>query len=244
MKLEMSFPREQNVAKQNKIPLIIAGGTVEYHGAHCAYGCDTLIVEGLIDLLSKEKEIITAPTIWYSPASYAVGDKTSGTVHVEEDVFENYVYYIFRSLLYSGYKNIYVVIHHQFEQESLMPMTLSYMKAAKKAIMRYVEETQGEGWWGSENYNNYYANLQTADNPFSWIKIIPAMTSEVQNETGYDHAGKFESSILMALNPEAVKKERVDEIPHWYTKSAKEANLQLGQKMVDLTLKSLKERII
>ena len=55
MKLEMSFPREQIAAKEKRLPLVIAGGTVEYHGAHCACGCDTLIVEGLINLLSKEK---------------------------------------------------------------------------------------------------------------------------------------------------------------------------------------------
>ena len=56
-----------------------------------------------------------APTISYSPSSYAVGDEKSGTVHVEERAFENYVYYVFWSMLCTGLRNIYVVIHHQFE---------------------------------------------------------------------------------------------------------------------------------
>ena len=116
MILDHSFPREAKYVKDKNIPLVIVGGTVEYHGAHCSYGCDTLIAEGLIKRLAERKEIMIAPTISYSPASFAVGDDKSGTVHVEERAFENYVYYVFKSLLSAGYRNIYVVIHHQFEQ--------------------------------------------------------------------------------------------------------------------------------
>ena len=63
-------------------------------------------------------------------------------------------------------------------------------------------------WWGSESYNTYYENLGQADDPFSWIKVIPAMRKETQNATGYDHAGKYECSILKALYQDAVKLEK------------------------------------
>ena len=243
MYLDKCFPRELEYVKKNKIPLVIAGGTVEYHGPHCAYGCDTLVVEGLLKKLAEKKKLLLGPSIHYSPSSYAVADETSGTVHVEENAFEEYVYYIFKSLLSSGFRNIYVVIHHQFEQESLMPMTLSYMKAAKRATMEYLEKTKGQGWWGNESYQNYYSNLEKEDNPFGWIKVIPTMSSQVQNDTGYDHAGKYESSILMALYPEAVKLERLGDETHWYTKSAAQACLELGKKMVELSLLYL-EKVI
>ena len=200
-------------------------------------------MEGLINELAKRKEIMIAPTISYSPSSYAVGGRKSGTVHVPERAFEDYVYYVFKSFLYAGFRNIYVVIHHQFEQESEMPMTLCYRTAAKRATMEYLEETLGEGWWGSESYADYYEQLEGANNPFGWIKVIPTMTTEVQNATGYDHAGEFESSILMALYPDCVKKERIDDVKHWFTESARKANKELGDKMVELSLKSLEERI-
>ena len=243
MILDKSFPREVKYVQDNNIPLVIAGGTVEYHGPHCSYGCDTLVVQGLIDKLAERKEIMIAPAISYSPSSYAVGDKKSGTVHIPERAFEDYVYYVFKSLLYAGFKNIYVVIHHQFEQESEMPMTPCYRTAAKRATMEYLEETLGEGWWGSESYANYYEQLEGANNPFTWIKVIPTMTTEVQNATGYDHAGEFESSILMALYPDCVKLDRIDDKKHWFTESARKANAELGKKMVELSLKSLEERI-
>lgn len=243
MYLDHSFPRELNEVKENNIPVVIVGGTVEYHGAHCSYGCDTLVAQGLVEKLAERKKIMIAPSISYSPSSYAVGDATSGTVHVEENAFEEYVYYVFMSMLSAGLRNIYVVIHHQFEQENLMPMTLSYMKAAKRATMTYLEKTKGQGWWGSESYMDYYDNLGNADDPFSWIKVIPTMSTEVQNATGYDHAGKFESSILMSLYPDAVKLDRLDDINHWFTKSAYEANKELGDKMVELSLEYLEKRI-
>ena len=160
MLLNNSFPRETEYVKEKKIPLVIVGGTVEYHGAHCSYGCDTLVAEGLLNLLAKEKEIMIAPSIAYSPSSYAVGGRKSGTVHVPERAFEDYVYYVFKSMLYSGFRNIYVLIHHQFEQEHEMPMTLCYRTAAKRATMEYLEETLGEGWWGSESYSNYYEEME------------------------------------------------------------------------------------
>lgn len=243
MYLDKCFPREIENAQKNHTPVVIVGGTVEYHGPHCAYGCDTLVAQGLIEKLAERKELIIAPTISYSPSSYAVGDETSGTVHVHENAFEEYVYYVFMSMLSAGMRNIYVVIHHQFENESLMPMTLSYMKAAKRATMTYLEKTLGQGWWGSENYKNYYENLETNDNPFEWIKVIPTMSTAVQKSTGYDHAGKYESSILMALYPDAVKLERLPEREHWFTKSAYEANRELGEQMVKESLEYLENAI-
>lgn len=244
MEYNMSFPREINRVKEERIPTVICGGTVEYHGPNCSYGCDTLIAEGLVKKLADIKEIMIAPTIYYSPSSYAVADETSGTVHISEDVFEAYLFQIFTNMLNAGLRNIYVVIHHQFEQENLMPMTLSYMKAAKCATMRYLETVQGKGWWGSEQYAAYYDNIGGGDDPFSWIKVIPTMSTDVQNSTGYDHAGKYECSILMSLYPDAVKLERIKDVEHWFTKSAAEASVKIGDEMVRKSLEYLNKKIV
>ena len=244
MILDHSFPKERDYVQEKRIPLVIPAGTVEYHGPHCSYGCDTLVAEGLINKLAERKELMIAPTINYSPSSFAVGDAKSGTVHVEEQAFENYVYYVFMSLLSAGYRNIYVVIHHQFEQESEMPMTLCYRLAAKRATMKYLEQTLGQGWWGSESYASYYDQLEGDNNPFNWIKVIPTMSTAVQNATGYDHAGKYESSILMSLYPDCVQLDRIDDIKHWFTESAREANKELGDIMVAKSLESLEGAIV
>lgn len=243
MILDRCFPREVERVQKENLPLVICGGTVEYHGPHCSYGCDTLVAEGLINKLAQEKDIMIAPSINYSPSSYAVGDEKSGTVHVPEKAFEDYVYYVFMSLLNAGFRNIYVVIHHQFEQESEMPMTLCYRMAAKRATMQYLEKTLGQGWWGSDSYANYYEELEGANNPFSWIKVIPTMSTSVQNATGYDHAGKYETSILMSLYPDAVDLSRLGERKHWFTEAAKDASTAIGDEMVEKSLEYLREAV-
>ena len=58
MYLDMCFPRELNMAKENRTPVVIVGGTVEYHGPHCSYGCDTLVAQGLVERLAQKKDII------------------------------------------------------------------------------------------------------------------------------------------------------------------------------------------
>ena len=70
------------------------------------------------------------------------------------------------------------------------------------------------------------------------------MSTPVQNATGYDHAGKFECSILMSLYPDAVKLDRLGDIKHWFTESAAGANKELGDEMVRLSLEHLEKTIV
>ena len=69
------------------------------------------------------------------------------------------------------------------------------------------------------------------------------MSTEVQNATGYDHAGKYESSILMSLYPEAVDLSRIDDIKHWFTESARQASKEIGDEMVEKSLEYLRKAI-
>jgi creatinine amidohydrolase/Fe(II)-dependent formamide hydrolase-like protein len=55
MILDHSFPREKAYVQEKNIPLVIPAGTVEYHGPHCSYGCDTLVAEGLVKKLMEKK---------------------------------------------------------------------------------------------------------------------------------------------------------------------------------------------
>lgn len=243
MQLELGLPRELEDAKARRVPLVIPVGTIEYHGPHCALGCDTQIAIGFLQRLAEEKELVIAPPVWYGVASYAVAGPAQNTIQIDCDVFENYIAGILQSLLAGGWRNIYLLIHHQYEQESLMPMTLACMKAGKKVTMAYLEKERGLGWWGDNENAAYYEQLDGQDNPFNWVTVLPCMSTAAQDATGYDHAGEFECSILAALLPEAVKLERLDESDEWYIQSARKANTDLGEKMIALSLADLKKRI-
>lgn len=245
MKMEFAFEREAERAKKEHWPLIIPVGTMEYHGPHCAFGCDTLIVTGLLERLEKMRDIVVYPPVWYGVASYAVAGPEMNSVHVDVDTFEANMYSILKSLILGGWKNIYMIIQHQFENEELNPMTLACMKAGKKLVFEYLEATQGNAWWGSNKNKDFYETLAEGDanNPWNWIKTIPAISKRAQKATGYDHAGKYECSILSALYPETVDISRLNESDAWFIQSAAESSKELGEIMVQESLKDLNERI-
>lgn len=243
MKLEQARFHDLESAKERRIPLVLPVGTMEYHGPHCSLGCDTQIAMGLMDRLAEEKEIVIAPPVWYGVASYAVAGPEKNTVHIDVDVFEAYMTSILNAWLQGGWRNIYVVIHHQYEQENLMPMTLACMKAAKKCLMAYLEETRGTAWWGDNRNADYYADLDENDQPLNWITVLPCMSKAAQNATGYDHAGKWECSLLSALYPECVDRSRVRDSDEWFIQDAVESSPEIGLEMIEYSLRDLKKRI-
>ena len=148
-------------------------------------------------------------------------------------------------MIYGGVKNIYCVAHHQTEEAGLMPMTIACHKAAKKVTMEYMEDTLGRGWWGSNSYADYYENLGTGDDPFSYIKVIPLIGKEAQHKCGgFDHAGKWETSLMMGTYPDHVDLSRCDRNTEWFAKSAVAASEELGHHMVNCTLEWLRETIV
>ena len=245
MNLIDMFYREIEDAKKRRVPLIIPIGTMEYHGEHASLGTDTMVITGVLERLGKRKEIIVAPPIWYGVASYAVCGPEKNTIHVDCDPYEIYITEILKSLVYGGWKNIYMVFHHQSEADGLMPMSLACMKAAKKVTMRYMEEKRGLGWWGRNDMQDYYENLDTADNPLTFIKTIQLMNAQVQKDCGgFDHAGQFETSLLSAVYPQNVDFGRTAWNTEWFAIPSQKASVALGEKMAALTLDYLEKTIV
>lgn len=244
MKLIDMFFDDIEDAKKRRVPFIIPIGTIEYHAHHLSIGTDTLAVTGCLRELEKEKEIVICPALWYGIASYAVAGPESNTITIDEDVYAAYVYNILKSMLYSGNKNIYMIPFHQTEGEVLMPMTIACHKAAKKVTMEYMEEKYGQGWWGSDDYQNYYKDLGTSDDPFSYIKVVRLMDDEIQSLAGgADHAGEFETSTIMSLYPKNVDITRCNRNTEWFSKTATEASKEAGDEIVQKTVEYLKRVI-
>ena len=185
---------EDTVAR--RVPFVIPIGTLEYHARHASCGTDTLVITGCLRELEKEKEIVVCPPVWYGLALTRFAARSPDISMWTKTPTANYMYCILKSMVYGGNKNIYLVAHHQTEEDALMPMTIACHKAAKKVTMEYMEETLGKGWWGSDNYASYYENLGSGDDPFSYIKVISLIGKEAQHKCGgFDHAGKWETSF-------------------------------------------------
>lgn len=244
MQLVEMFYEQLEDAKARRVPFLIPIGTIEYHARHASCGTDTLVVTGCLRELEKRKEVVVCPPVWYGMASYAVCGPRVGHVHVDEDAYTAYIYSILRSMVEGGVKNIYCIPHHQTEAAGLMPMTIACHKAAKRLAMEYMEETRGRGWWGSNDFADYYETLGTADDPLSYVKVIPLIGAEAQKKCGgFDHAGKYETSLMMACYPELVDLRRCGGNTEWFAQSAREASAELGAHMVDCTLEWLESVI-
>lgn len=244
MELINMFYDQIEDAARRRVPFIIPIGTIEYHAHHASCGTDTMVITGCLRELEKEKEIVICPPIWYGVASMAVCGPRPGHVHVNEDAYAEYLYCIMKSFIEGGVKNLYLIPHHQTANAGLRPMTIACHKAAQKATMEYMERTMGDGWWGSGENSDYYSIMGTEDDPLSYIKVLPLIGADAQKKCGgFDHAGKWETSLMMGTWPENVDLARCEKNTEWFAESAKEASREIGAHMVECTLEWLREVI-
>jgi creatinine amidohydrolase len=236
MKLHEMLHYHVEKAKAERWPLFVPAGTIEYHGEHLPLGVDTLAVLKALDEVEKKIPCVIAPTVWYGPSSYAVAGPEKGTIDVDVDRFEGHVQDILAGLIETGFRRIFVVIHHQFEEGQLMPEALSFAKAGMKLAFRWQEKEKGRGWWGSPEMQTYYEKMGSAEDPFKWVRVVPLVSPEIQKAMGYDHAGKLETSLMQYGFPGLVEMKRLEGDGLWFTRDAKEGSAAYGEKTTRLVV--------
>lgn len=244
MRYEMMLPRQIRAAIAANTPVVLPLGVLEYHGEHMAVGMDTLAVTRALDILEKEAEIVILPPFYYGAASYAVEPpEGTGSVHVDSGVLHPFARELFTGLLRVGFRNIHAFIHHQSENFAVgMPTDLAFKFGARQAIFAFLEKTRGEGWWGDNRMADYYARQAGGDDPFNWIKLHPLMTAETIAEYPFDHAGEGETSLMMAMAPEAVDMESYSG-ERWYVESAARASAETGRRGQALILAHMRRAL-
>ncbi|WP_442578099.1 creatininase family protein [Mesorhizobium sp. ASY16-5R] len=245
MRYELMLPHQIRQAIAENWPVALPLGVLEYHGEHMAVGMDTLAVTRTLDLIEKEMPIAILPPFYYGAASYAVEKpEGNGSVQVGGKALAAFGEDLFFSLLRIGFRNIHAIIHHQTENFAAgMPTDLAFKTAGRQAIFRFLEKEHGEGWWGDEASANYYADHAAGANPFNWVQVHSLMGPEMFGKFPFDHAGEGETSLMMALCPEAVDMAKVGENKGWYTASAKDATAELGAKGVVMILDRLRKML-
>lgn len=242
MKFELSLPQELERAKKERWPIIMPLGPLEYHGWHCVYGTDVLIPLGILERFEKlrDAKMVILPPFWYGPASYAVASaEKGGSINVSYDALEHLFKGIFMSLLRNGWRNIYVLIAHQ--TEDLNPMQLSLMKAAKAVTFEFLQNRDGEGWWGNCSNTEFYSGMDSIEHPWNWIRVIGPLDGLDRKEiqVSSDHAGIWETSTLLALYPECVKLDLALKSDDWFCVSGADATVELGEKKIAVILKNM-----
>lgn len=241
MRYEMMLPHQIRTAIDERWPVVLPLGVLEYHGEHLAVGLDTLVVVRVLERLEREMKLVVLPPFYYGAGSYVVEPpERNGTVQVDTDALAPFALQLFRSLLRIGFRNVHAVIHHQTENfVDGMPTDLSFKLAGRRATFDHLLAERGEGWWGDNSMAEYYREHESGDNPFNWIRIHPLMDASIIERYDFDHAGIGETSLLMALDPAGVDMGRLS-TDKWYLASAAGASAEHGQRAVDLVLERMR----
>jgi creatinine amidohydrolase/Fe(II)-dependent formamide hydrolase-like protein len=241
VRYELMLPYQIRDAIDRNVPVVLPLGPLEYHGEHMAVGMDTLAVVRTVERLEPEFEMVVLPTFYYGASSYAVEPpERNGSIQVESEHLIPVARDLFRALLRIGFRNIHFFIHHQSENFTQgMPTDLAFKTAARQAIFAFLEETRGEGWWGSNAMATYYENHAQGINPFNWIQGHPLMDAAIIERYAFDHAGKGETSLMMALAPETVEMRHLV-TEKWYLESATEATPEFGELGARLILERMR----
>ena len=238
MRYERMRPSQIRDAIARGLPFVLPIGVQEYHGEHLPLGMDLLAVTCALDRLEGQAEIVILPPFAYGAASYAVAGPEGGTVHVDAGAILPFAQALFAGLLRVGLRNIHGVIHHQTENFAQgMPTDLAFRLAARQAVFAHLEATRGEGWWGGAGMAGYYEGAE--DNPFNWISIHPLLPPGA--DYVFDHAGRGETALMLALAPETVDMGKMVANDRWYTATAPLASVAEGEKGVAIIMAHLRQ---
>jgi len=229
MRLHHHLPHHLQQALDQGWPLLVPTGCVEYHGPHLPLGVDTMIVEELLHRVAERTPCVVAPPFWYGPASYAVSGPQQGSIDVSTERFGRHVKDVLSSFWKTGFQWIIVGVHHQGLDG---PESLAIRQAAAEVTFEQTHAERGNAWWGK-------APLDRTDNVFERIQVWPSALppAVAQGVEMADHAGFYETSLMLAAYPELVDLSKLDLNAPWFTRTASskavEASAETGQRMWD-----------
>lgn len=207
MDLRLLRPGQIRDAIRAGTPLLVPAGCVECHGAHSPVGVDTLVVTALCQAVAARVPAVVAPVVDYGPTGYAVSGPEWGTVDISGPAFSAYVKGVLGGLMRMGWPRLVVIVHHQ---GMAGPEALAFRQAASELAFELTLAEKGPGWWGEqppETHGNVWVRARVAPS------VLPAAESLCRG----DHAGGFETSLMLHLHPETVDMTELDRHHFWYT---------------------------
>jgi creatinine amidohydrolase/Fe(II)-dependent formamide hydrolase-like protein len=223
MRLQHLLPHQFKKAVDEGWPLLVPAGCIEYHGPHMALGLDTIIVEELLEKVSARVNSVVAPPFWYGPTGSAVTGAERGTLDVSTERFGRHTKDVLNSFWSMGFKWIIICVHHQGLDG---PESLALRQAAVEVTFERSHQERGDAWWGK-------APLGPQDRVFERIQVWPSVlpAAAASGVVMSDHAGYYETSLLMAARPELVQVELLGNDAPWYCKEASKASIVSGESM-------------
>lgn len=199
VRYEEMLPHEVVAARQEKPLAFLPIGTVEWHGLQNALGLDTLKARALCERAAEKGGGLVMPPLWWGehreiqlveanpsareavaeimewpPENFAFGHMGGKTVEEQAHFYNDLLFHIYHQLASLEFKAVIVLCGHY-------PLQL-YARFTSAVFMR-------------ESAVKVYAGTE-AD-------LVSDLAEELGGRVG-DHAGRWETSVLMALHPNLV----------------------------------------
>lgn len=155
-------------------------GSTEQHGPHLPVGTDAIGAEWIArtaaDLVSDRFPIVLAPTLWLGSSAHHL--PFGGTMSLETETYLRVLGQGASSLRQAGFERIFILNGHGGNHE------IAQLAARDLALAEDVHIAAGS-WW-----------------TIAWDQLVAAGAADAGRFPG--HAGRFETSMLLALHPDLV----------------------------------------
>ncbi len=165
-------------------------GSTEPHGPHSPLSTDPIISIGIAERVARrladdpELAVLILPTLAYAVTRYTAG--FAGAIHVGEDSLRSMIVDVCRSLAAQGFPHV-VLVNNHFEPEHV------------QTLHRALDELEAEGIRAG------YLDLTRRER-------ARRLTEEFK--LGECHAGRYETSLVLAQEPELVDREAMARLPY------------------------------
>lgn len=181
---DLTYTQVEELRDSGRTPVLLwPVGSTEPHGPHAPLATDPIISVGIAERVARQLEddpelgVLILPTLAYAVTRYTAG--FGGAVHVAEDTLRAVVTDVCRSLAEQGFPYV-VLVNNHFEPEHV------------QTLHRAIDELDEAG------IRVGYLDLTRRER-------AARLTEEFR--LGECHAGRYETSLVLAQAPELVDRE-------------------------------------
>lgn len=200
----MTWPAFRSLAASGRLVAILPLGAVEAHGPHLPLGTDIVIAEamaraGAARLMARGFDAVIMPTLPVAPAPFAA--EFAGTIDIEPFATATTLQGIARSMARHGVRAVVVAnAHHDPAHVTAIREAAAQLERDGTAVLLFPDLTRRQ--WAAR------------------------LTEEFQS--GACHAGRYETSVVLAAAPATVDSQLAEHLPA--NPASLVTAIQLGQR--------------
>ncbi|MCS7278811.1 MAG: creatininase family protein [Thermodesulfobacteriaceae bacterium] len=227
---ELTSEEFKELSKEIKT-IIIPIGSIESHGPHLPLATDLYTIYEVCKKLIQEVKVFIAPPIYYGLCRST--KPLYGTISLKGEVLKNLLLNLLSEFYRQGFKNFFILSGH-----------------AGKTHLAYIIDTAETFLEEAKEVKFFVADI---------YQLLKKVLTELKISESDSHAGEWETSLIMYLKPELVKKGGFEDYPcfpkfrvvhekekYWSSGiwgNPEKASFEKGKRMVEALIEILKREI-